>query len=99
MTVFVDTSAFYAILDAAVVEHEPARERWTALLAGDETLVTSNYAIVETAAFVQRRLGLAAVEIFFRDMLPAVRGLFLDTAAVAITPGLLAEHPDSGPSH
>ncbi len=88
MTVFVDTSAFYAILDAAVFEHEPARERWPALLAGDETLVTSNYAIVETVALVQHRLGLAAVETLFRDMLPAVGVLWVDAtlheAAVAL---------------
>jgi predicted nucleic acid-binding protein len=87
MTVFIDASAFYAVLDSAVVEHEPARERWDALLASDESLVTSNYVIVETGALVQRRLGLAAVEMFFRAMLPAVEVLWLDAALheVAVT--------------
>lgn len=78
MTIFVDTSAFYAVLDAALAEHQPARERWAVLLATDEPLATSNYVVVETTALVQRRLGMAAVGVFFREMLPAVRVLWVD---------------------
>lgn len=68
MTIFVDTSAFYAVLDAALAEHQLARERWAVLL----------YVVVETTVLVQRRLGMAAVGVFFREMLPAVRVLWVD---------------------
>jgi predicted nucleic acid-binding protein len=72
--IFIDTSAFYAILDRNDRVHPAARETWTRMLSGDATppLVTSNYILVETFALVQARLGLAAVRDLNDAMLPAV---------------------------
>ena len=72
--IFIDTSAFYAILDRNDRVHRAARETWTTMLSGDATppLVTSNYILVETFALVQARLGLAAVRDLNDAMLPAV---------------------------
>lgn len=61
MTVFVDTSALYALLDADDAHHVDARAAWQRLAAAEATLVTHSYVLVETIALVQHRLGLAAV--------------------------------------
>lgn len=61
MSVFVDTSALYALLDRDDRGHGPMAAAWTKLLSGPRLLVTSNYVLVETVALLQRRLGLPAV--------------------------------------
>jgi predicted nucleic acid-binding protein len=61
VTIFVDTTALYAALDRDDRFHPPAARAWEELLAGSDTLLTSNYIIVETVALVQRRLGMDAV--------------------------------------
>lgn len=42
MTVFVDTSAFHAVLDRDDANHEAARAVWERLLRGSAALLTSN---------------------------------------------------------
>lgn len=81
MTVFIDTSAFYAILDADDGQHKPAKQTWVALLSEATDLVCSNYVIVETTALVQNRLGIEAVRAFQEDMLPVVRIKWVDEQA------------------
>lgn len=71
MSVFVDTSAFYALLDRDDRFHAAARAAWTELIGNRHALVTSNYVLVETVALVQRRLGMEAVG-GFTDALLAV---------------------------
>lgn len=70
MTVLVDTSAWYALLDAAEPNHRAARERLESLAARREPLVTHNYVVVETLALVQRRLGMPIVRDFAGALLP-----------------------------
>ncbi len=67
MTTFVDTSAWYALLDRADPRHEAAADRWRGLLPA-EPLLTHNYVLVETSALVQRRLGIAAVDTFVNEL-------------------------------
>jgi predicted nucleic acid-binding protein len=79
MTTFVDTSAFYALLDAADANHSKAYRRWRALLAdGQGPVMTSNYVAVETCALLANRLGMASVSAFVREVLPAVGVLWID---------------------
>ena len=59
MTVFVDTSALMALLDADEARHAEAVQTWRRLLDDDHRLITSNYVLVEAYALVQRRLGSA----------------------------------------
>ncbi len=73
MTTFVDTSAFYALLDADDQNHEQARSAWPLLLEQAGRLFSSNYVVVETIALVQHRLGLEAVRAFVDDLLPVVQ--------------------------
>lgn len=64
MKVFVDTSALYALLDHDDAEHLKAAAAWQWLLEQDPHLLSSNYVLVESAALIQRRMGMAA----FRDL-------------------------------
>lgn len=76
--VFIDTSAFYAVLDADDEAHAQARAGWTGLIRDGRPLVTSNYVCAETCALVQARLGMDAVRVLFDDMLPIVTVVMLD---------------------
>ena len=70
MTIYVDTSALIALLDASEAKHAACAREWKRLLAEDASLVTSNYVIVETCAVAQRRLGMNAVRSLTTDFMP-----------------------------
>ena len=72
MTVFVDTSAFFAVLDAADQNHEQAKATWVELISEEANLLCTNYVLVETLALVQRRLGIDAVRVFQEDVVPVM---------------------------
>ncbi len=78
MTVFIDTSAFYAALDVNDRQHARSRETWTDLGAAREPLVTSSYGLLETVALIQSRLGIEAVRLFNDSFAPLVRILWVD---------------------
>lgn len=67
---FVDTSALMALLDRSEAKHASCANTWRELLEDDETLVTSNYVLVETYALAQRRLGVDAVRTLTNDFVP-----------------------------
>jgi predicted nucleic acid-binding protein len=73
VTVFLDTSALLALMDADEARHTEAGLIWKQLLDGDVTIVTTNYVLVETYALTQRRLGSAAVRVLTDDLLPVVQ--------------------------
>jgi predicted nucleic acid-binding protein len=72
MRIFIDTSAFYALLDRDDRNHQRARSAWIDLLSNENTFLTSNYVLVETFALLQHRLGIEAVRGFQNDILPLV---------------------------
>ena len=80
MTVFVDTSAFSAIIDDRDPNHGRARSALTDLVASEAPLTTHEYVVVETTALVQRRLGLEALRRFVDDLLPLVEVAWVDEA-------------------
>ena len=80
MSVFIDTSAFYAILDRDDGNHSPAAERWGLLLDKGEALHTTNYVVVETSALVQHRLGMQAARLFTDDVMPMVAAFWITEA-------------------
>ncbi len=73
MSVFVDTSALYALLDRDDAGHGRMAEAWAKLLSGPRPLITSNYILLETAALLQRRLGLGAVHDLDDYLMPLLR--------------------------
>ena len=70
--VFVDTSAFYAVLDRDDENHAESARVWDALLGSEAVLITTNYVVVETCALIQHRLGLKALRTFSEDVLPVI---------------------------
>lgn len=71
MTIFVDSSALYAILDRDDAYHDDSARIFNELV--DVTrLVTHTYVEVETCALLQRRFGMPAIRRFFGDILPVV---------------------------
>ena len=73
MSVFLDTSALLAVLDADDQFHARARKAWADLINRAEDLVCTNYVLVETFALAQHRLGLEAVRSLVEDILPLLR--------------------------
>jgi len=73
MSVFLDTSALLAVLDADDQFHPRARRAWADLINRAEDLVCTNYVLVETFALAQHRLGLEAVRSLVEDILPLLR--------------------------
>lgn len=75
--VFADTSALYAVLDRDDANHARASAIWPELLR-ESTLVTHNYVLVETAALVQHRLGMAAARALAADIVPLLSVGWID---------------------
>ncbi|MDN5344208.1 MAG: uncharacterized protein PWQ18_319 [Clostridia bacterium] len=73
MNVYLDTSAFLAILDADDENHTLAKKVWENLLTSGTPVISSSYVLVETYALVQRRLGMEALRVFHEDILPLVQ--------------------------
>ena len=78
MSMFIDTSAFLAVLNANDRFHPPARHTWNEILSSDTTLFCSNYILLETTALLQHRFGLEAVRLFEKDVLPIIEIVWVD---------------------
>ena len=78
MNLFIDTSAFFALLDRDDGNHQRAAMAWAKILHVEGRLITSNYVIVETVALLQNRIGIEAVRSFQSDMVPALHVEYVD---------------------
>ncbi|MGD2158967.1 MAG: PIN domain-containing protein [Anaerolineales bacterium] len=78
MSVYVDTSAFLAVLNADDRFHDRARRRWQQLIEAGHSLLCNNYVLVETIAVLQNRLGMDAVIVFQNDVRPILTILWVD---------------------
>jgi uncharacterized protein len=70
--IYVDTSALLAIFDDDDLHHQTAQQCWQNLLEGDELLQTNNYALVESHAIIQNRVGLLAIRKLIDELLPVI---------------------------
>lgn len=70
MTVYIDTSAFFATIDADDENHQQASVIWSDLIKRKEPIVCNTYTLLETLALLQNRLGLDAVRDFQQDIYP-----------------------------
>jgi len=70
--IYVDTSAFLALVHLDDPNHEQAMQTWKKLIEDEQQLISNNYVLVESIALIQRRLGLRAVSILHNDILPFV---------------------------
>jgi predicted nucleic acid-binding protein len=78
VSVYVDASAFLAVLDADDRFHARARRRWQQLIEAGLPLVCNNYVLLETIAVLQNRLGMDAVMVFQNDVRPVLTILWVD---------------------
>ena len=76
MSVVVDTSALFALLDRRDAHHLAAAGYWAD--PDDEDLVTHAYVVVESVALVRSRMGAPAVDALLDDLLPALRVEMVD---------------------
>jgi uncharacterized protein len=92
VSVFVDTSALFTLVDADSEEHHAATEEWDRLRRDATRLRTHNYVVLETASLLQRRLGMDAVAHLHRYLLPvlSVRFVAPDLHTLAMTSLLAA---------
>ncbi len=77
MSVFVDTSALHVLLDRDDENYGAARAAFSSLLESEE-LVAHDDLLVETIAVTPRRLGVEAVRVLARGLLPALTTVWVD---------------------
>ena len=78
MIVFVDTSAFLAVINRGDRFHQGAADLWQDLINQEERLICNNYVIVETTTLLQRRFGLEAVRAFLEAASARLAVIWLD---------------------
>ena len=76
--VFIDTSAFYALMDRSDNNYKEAAGLWIYFLEKDFYIQTSNYIILKTMALLQNRLGFEAADLWYRDVLSLAEILWVD---------------------
>src|SRR5665811_229628 len=72
MTVFVDTSAIYALFDGNDDMNARAAKLWEGLISRQDNLVSTNYVMTELFTLLNQRLGLAAARMFQEDAVPLI---------------------------
>jgi len=78
MATYVDTSAFYAMMDLDDEFHKESKITFSKLIGEREIFHSSNYVIFETIALLQSRLGLEAIRVFQDDLMPIVNIHWID---------------------
>ena len=78
MNIFIDTSAFFAVLDKRDGNHSAADRIWQRIITSGDVLLCHNYVLVEISALLQHRLGLEAVRTFEEDIVPLLNVLWID---------------------
>lgn len=78
MKVFVDTSAFLALVNADDRNHIHARKIWEKILNEKAEIFVTNYVLIETYAVLQNRAGVEAVRNFERDLSGIMNVLWVD---------------------
>lgn len=81
MSVFVDTSALYALMVRSERGHPAVATAFNKCLDDGRALVSSNYVAVEITALLQRRIGMQAVRDFNQRILPLLSVRWISEAA------------------
>ena len=76
--IIVDSAAFYALTFDGDSFHQRAQAEYDELLDEGKELWTTSYALVETMALIQRRLGFNAVVNFLHRIARNVRVVWID---------------------
>ncbi len=98
MTLYVDTSALFAVLDRDDLNHAEAKVIWSGLIQRDAVLYCSNYVVVECCALIQRLLGKQALRVFLKDMMPMLSVHWIEQGMHESAIEILLEAGKRGPS-
>jgi predicted nucleic acid-binding protein len=96
VTVFVDTSALYALLSRHDPMHQRAAKTFRGL--GSVDLLTHNYVVVESCALVHRRLGQSASTDLVRDILAPIELAWVDETVHRVATEAFLAAGSEGPS-
>ncbi len=77
-SIFVDSSAFYALMDRSDMYHQSAKLLWPNLLEDHINLQTSNYIVMESLRLLQYRLGHEAASMWYKDILGVMDIFWVD---------------------
>ncbi len=78
--VFIDTSAFYALMDKSDRFHADSAKTLKFLLNNEFELITTNYVVLETVALLQNRIGFEPARLWVQRMLKIIDVYFIDQA-------------------
>jgi predicted nucleic acid-binding protein len=78
MSIFIDTSAFLALLNKDDHFHQIAKRTWEEINLSEEYLICSNYVIVETISLLQKRFGIDALRIFENEVRPVIEIIWIN---------------------
>lgn len=78
MNVFADTSGFFALIASNDVMHSAAKKHFEYFAHNHVQLITTSFVLVETAALLQRRIGLPAVNDFNARIFPLLNVIWVD---------------------
>ena len=78
--ILIDTSGFFAVLNAEDANNEIAKDFWYSLLQSNETMLCNSYVLLETLSLLQSRIGLIAVQDFHENIKPLLRIEWLSEA-------------------
>ena len=92
MNIFIDTSAFLAVLDGSDRNHKAANPYWAQIISEEDVLICHNYILVETSAVLLRRIGMKAVRVFEQDIIPVLRIIWMtkEVHSAAVSTHLMA---------
>lgn len=92
MNIFIDTSAFLAVLDGSDRNHKAANPFWARIIREEEVLICHNYILVETSAVLLRRIGMKAVHVFEQDIIPVLHIIWMtkEVHSAAVSAHLMA---------
>ena len=93
MNIFIDTSAFLAVLDRSDRNHTYANPFWLQIISREEVLLCHNYILVETSAVLLRRIGMKAVRVFEQDIIPVLHIIWVtkEVHSAAVSAHLMAD--------
>ena len=93
MNIFIDTSAFLAVLDGSDRNHTCANPFWAQIISREEVLLCHNYILVETSAVLLRRIGMKAVRVFEQDIIPVLHIIWVtkEVHSAAVSAHLMAD--------
>jgi len=72
VSLFIDTSGFYALLVGTERDHRAVLDAFRVAAERGRRMVTTNYVLVETTGLLQHRIGLAPVRDLEERILPLV---------------------------